>query len=111
MLFFTEPILVLLTLHQSFIYGVMYLFYQSYPIAFGEVRGWSTSIASLPLLGIIAGVFVGTAVVVFYTQTYFKRKVEASGGKFEPEDRLPLMIFGGCLVPAGLFWYAWTSDP
>ncbi|OJI79335.1 hypothetical protein ASPTUDRAFT_179517 [Aspergillus tubingensis CBS 134.48] len=109
-LFFTEPILVLLTLYQSFIYGLMYLFYQSYPIAFGEVRGWGSGLASLPLLSIITGVFVGTAVVVIYTQTFFKRKVESNGGKFEPEDRLPLMIFGGCLVPAGLFWYAWTSN-
>ncbi|GKZ28099.1 hypothetical protein AbraCBS73388_010683, partial [Aspergillus brasiliensis] len=102
-LFFTEPILVLLTLYQSFIYGLMYLFYQSYPIAFGEVRGWNSGLASLPLLSIIIGVLVGTAMVVIYTQTFFKRKVESNGGKFEPEDRLPLMIFGGCLVPAGLF--------
>ncbi|KAF7595968.1 hypothetical protein BBP40_004114 [Aspergillus hancockii] len=38
-LFFSEPILVLLTLYQSFIYGLMYFCYQSYPIAFGEVHG------------------------------------------------------------------------
>ncbi|KAK4863023.1 hypothetical protein LT330_010605 [Penicillium expansum] len=110
-LFFTEPILVLLTLYQSYIYGLMYLFYQSYPIAFSEVRGWRSDLASLPLLGIITGVLVGTAVVVIYTMTYFKGKVNARGGKTEPEDRLPLMIFGGCLVPLGLFWYGWTSSP
>ncbi|GLA40460.1 hypothetical protein AnigIFM63309_008293 [Aspergillus niger] len=54
---------------------------------------------------------MGTATVVIYNQLYFKRKVQANDGKFEPEARLPLMIFGGCLVPTGLFWYAWTSDP
>lgn len=103
--------MVLLTLYQSYIYGFMYLFYQSYPIAFGEVRGWSIGVASLPLLGIIIGVLIGTVVVVVYTLTYFKRKMDSRGGNFEPEDRLPLMIFGGCLVPIGLLWYGWTSSP
>ncbi|QKX53842.1 uncharacterized protein TRUGW13939_00922 [Talaromyces rugulosus] len=110
-LFFNEPILILLTIYQSFIYGLMYLFYQSYPITFGEVRGWNPQLSTLPLLGIIIGVLIGTVVVVIYTQTYFRWKVEANNGHFEPEDRLPLMIFGGLLVPAGLFWYGWTSDP
>ncbi|RDK39831.1 MFS general substrate transporter [Aspergillus phoenicis ATCC 13157] len=110
-LFFTEPILVSLTFYQAFIYGLMYICYQSYPIAFMEVRGWSQGFASLALIGIIVGVVMGTATVVIYNQLYFKRKVQANDGKFEPEARLPLMIFGGCLVPTGLFWYAWTSDP
>ncbi|CAK49096.1 uncharacterized protein An10g00050 [Aspergillus niger] len=110
-LFFTEPILVSLTFYQAFIYGLMYVCYQSYPIAFMEVRGWSQGFASLALIGIIVGVVMGTATVVIYNQLYFKRKVQANDGKFEPEARLPLMIFGGCLVPTGLFWYAWTSDP
>ncbi|KAG4411237.1 hypothetical protein IFR04_015629 [Cadophora malorum] len=110
-LFFTEPILVLLTIYQSFIYGLMYLFYQSYPIAFGQVRQWDEALSSLALLGIIIGVAIGTLVVVVHNQTYFKRTYNSNHGVFEPEARLPLMIFGGCLVPAGLFWYAWTSNP
>ncbi|GLA25437.1 hypothetical protein AnigIFM63326_002138 [Aspergillus niger] len=92
-LFFTEPILVSLTFYQAFIYGLIQAF------------------ASLALIGKVVGVVMGTATVVIYNQLYFKRKVQANDGKFEPEARLPLMIFGGCLVPTGLFWYAWTSDP
>lgn len=88
----------------------MYLFYQSYPIAFNEVRTWTPGLSTLPLLAIIIGIFIGTLAVVIYTQTYFKQKA-LTRGICSPEDRLPLMIFGGCLVPAGLFWYAWTSNP
>lgn len=110
-LFFTEIILVLLTLYQSFIYGVMYLFYQSYPIAFGQVRGWDGASPSLALLGIIIGVALGTLVVVVYNERHFKRRYKRNDGVFEPEVRLPLMMLGGCLVPAGMFWYAWTSSP
>ncbi|KAJ5532717.1 MFS general substrate transporter [Penicillium frequentans] len=107
-LFFTEPILVLITLYQAFIYGLMFLFYQSFPIAFGKVRGWKTGISSLPFLSILVGVVFGTGVVVLYTELYVKRKV-AEYGKFQPELRLPIMILGGCLVPVGLLWYGWTS--
>ncbi|PVH75706.1 polyamine transporter 4 [Cadophora sp. DSE1049] len=110
-LFFTQPILVLLTIYQSFIYGLMYLFYQSYPIAFGQVRHWDQALSSLALLGIVIGVAIGTVVVVVHNQTSFKRTYQSNHGIFEPEARLPLMILGGCLVPAGLFWYAWTSNP
>ncbi|GJC88549.1 citrinin biosynthesis cluster MFS transporter mrr1 [Colletotrichum liriopes] len=106
-----QPILVLLTIYQSFIYGLMYLFYQSYPIAFGVVRGWNQQLSSVALLGIILGVVIGTFTVVVYNETYFKRQLKVNRGAFEPEARLPLMIFGGLLVPMGLFWYAWTSNP
>ncbi|KAJ5631143.1 MFS general substrate transporter [Penicillium longicatenatum] len=107
-LFFSELILVLITLYQAFIYGLMFLFYQSFPIAFGEVRGWKMGISSLSFLAILVGIFFGTGVVVLYTEPHVKRHV-AKYGKFEPELRLPVMIFGGCLVPVGLLWYGWTS--
>ncbi|KAF4973432.1 hypothetical protein FSARC_257 [Fusarium sarcochroum] len=107
-LFFTELILVLLTIYQAFIYGMMFLFYQSYPIAFGEVRHWKKSLSSLVLIGIVIGVFVGTGVVILYNQVVYRKKYKRDGG-CEPEDRLPPMILGACLVPVGLFWYAWTS--
>ena len=28
-----------------------------------------------------------------------------------PEDRLPPMFIASILLPAGLFWFAWTSSP
>jgi len=32
-------------------------------------------------------------------------------GGITPEDRLPPMIVGGCLLALGLFWFAGTSSP
>lgn len=110
-LFSTQPILVLLTLHQSFSYGVLFLFYQTYPIAFGENRGWSMTLRYLPLLGIICGVFVGTIGIIIHNQVYFRHHCHAPDGSFIPESRLPPMIVGGVLVPIGMFWFAWTATP
>ncbi|RDW72927.1 hypothetical protein BP6252_06834 [Coleophoma cylindrospora] len=32
-------------------------------------------------------------------------------GKLNPEDRCIPMILGSIILPIGLFWFAWTSDP
>ena len=106
-----EPILVLITVYMSVIYGILYLFFEAYPIAFQEVRGWNGGVGSLPFLGITIGVVIGVAIITYTSNTRFKRKMEANGGKPIPEERLVPMIVGAFLLPIGLFWFAWTSNP
>ncbi|KAJ5543782.1 major facilitator superfamily domain-containing protein [Penicillium frequentans] len=110
-LFTTQPILALLTLYQSFVYGVLFLFYQTYPVAFGENRGWSTSLKYLPLMAIICGVFTGAIGIIIHNQMYFRHHCHTPDGTFIPEGRLPPMIVGGIMVPIGIFWFAWTATP
>ncbi|RAL07379.1 MFS transporter [Aspergillus homomorphus CBS 101889] len=107
----TQPILFLLTLYQSFLYGILYLFYQSYPYSFGELRGWQTGLNTLPLLGIIVGVILGAVGMILYNHLYFRHHCHDADGLFDPESRLPPMILGGLLIPIGIFWYAWTANP
>ena len=108
---FMEPILILVTLYMSFIYGVLYLFFESYPIAFQEVRGWNEGVGALPFLSIAIGVVIGVSIIVYTSNTRFKRKLEANGGRPVPEERLIPMIIGAVMLPVGLFWFAWTSSP
>ncbi|CAI7605317.1 unnamed protein product, partial [Penicillium discolor] len=83
----------------------------AYPYYFGEIRGWNTSVDTLPLLGIITGVFIGTLGIIIYNLVYFRHHCYTSDGSFIPEARLPPMIFGGVLIPIGIFWFAWTAQP
>ena len=53
----------------------------------------------------------GTAITVVFTRTRFARLTRENDGRVTPEHRLPMMILGGAILPAGLFWFAWTSDP
>ena len=106
-----EPILLLVTLYMTFIYGILYLFLEAYPIAFQETRGWNDGVGALPFLGITIGVIIGVAIITYTSNTRFKRKMEANGGKPIPEERLIPMIIGAFLLPMGLFWFAWTSSP
>ena len=106
-----EPILLLITLYMSFIYGVVYLFFEAYPIAFQEQRHWNLGVGALPFLGITLGVMIGVCINVYASQTRFKRKMLANGNKPIPKERLLPMILGAFLLPIGLFWFAWTSSP
>lgn len=106
-----EPILVLITFYMAFIYGVLYLFFEAYPIAFQEGRGWNAGLGALPFLGITIGVVIGVCIIVYNSNNRFRHKMEANGGKPVPEERLLPMIVGAFLLPIGLFWFAWTSNP
>ena len=106
-----EPILIFITIYMAFIYGILYLFFESYPIAFQEGRGWNEGVGALPFIGISIGVVIGVAIITYTSQTRFKRKLLANGGKPIPEERLVPMIIGAALLPIGLFWFAWTSSP
>lgn len=106
-----EPILSLVTVYQAFTYGILYLVFVSYPIAFGEVRHWPLGISGLAYLGMLIGILLGAALVTAHTMTRFAQITKMNNGVMIPEQRLPLMILGGCLLPIGLFIYAWTSDP
>jgi hypothetical protein len=103
--------LIFVTIYQSFIYGIVYLFFTSIPIEFKTIRGWQPQLSELPLIALLVGVLIGSMINVYYTKKILARQLAASQQALIPEQRLPLMIVGGLLFPAGLFWFAWTSSP
>ncbi|OCL01221.1 MFS general substrate transporter, partial [Glonium stellatum] len=107
----TEPILVLITLYLSFLYGLLFLFFEAYPISFQEDRHWKPQIGSLAFLGILVGNLLGLAGVITHSLTIFARQIASTPGVLVPERRLPPMIVGAVLLPIGLFWFGWTSHP
>ncbi|KAK5084968.1 hypothetical protein LTR70_006243 [Exophiala xenobiotica] len=105
-----EPILALITAYMSFIYGILYLLFEAYPVSFQEQRGWSAGVGSLPFLPFLVGIALGAAGIAYSTRTNFTRAY-LKHGKTIPEERLPPMIVGAIVLPIGMFWYAWTSSP
>jgi hypothetical protein len=76
--------------------------FASFPIEFEEERGWNPLIGSLPLIGTLIGAVIGALMNVYNTKFYV-RKLVANNNRPVPEARLPPMMFGGILFPAGLF--------
>ncbi|PYH93834.1 MFS general substrate transporter [Aspergillus ellipticus CBS 707.79] len=105
----TEPIYLVITIYMAFVYGLLFLFFEGFPIAFEQVRGWKPQIAALPFLGLAIGVIVAGVAIILHTMTIYKRQIESTPGLSVPERRLPPMMVGAVLLPPGMFWAAWTS--
>lgn len=50
---FAEPIIFFLSIYLSFIYGLLYLLFFAFPIAFEEVRGWNPGMTGVAFVSII----------------------------------------------------------
>ncbi|CAI7602674.1 unnamed protein product [Penicillium glandicola] len=109
-LLFCEPIVLLLSLYLSIIYGTLYMFLAAYPIVFEEVRGWSEGTTGLTFLGVMIGILCATAYTIPMYQRYKKKSLQ-SKSHLPPEARLPDAFLGAIALPVGLFWFAWTNFP
>ncbi|KAH3676325.1 hypothetical protein WICPIJ_009135 [Wickerhamomyces pijperi] len=109
----TEPIVFLITVYMSVIYGLLYMFFFAYPVVYMEGKHWSAGKTGWMFLPISAGVIVATAVAPIFNKDYLRRanKFVARGEVPPAELRLIPMMVGCWFVPIGLFSFAWTSYP
>lgn len=106
----TEPMVTCIAFYASFVYSLLYMTLEVFPIVFEENRGWSPVLGSLPFLGLFVGVC--TAIIInLSNQPRYARLVDAAGGKPVPEARCAPMAVGAFLFAIGLFWFGWTADP
>lgn len=114
-LLFTEPIVFLLSLYISIVYGTLYLFFTAYPIVFQspEPRGYgfSAGIGALPFIGLGVGMIIATCMQPITNRIYAKYTKASPTGRAPPEARLPMACFGAICLPVGIFWFAWTGQP
>ncbi|KAK9237823.1 major facilitator superfamily domain-containing protein [Lipomyces kononenkoae] len=105
---FTEPIMFLVTIYSAFIYGILYLLLEAYPIIFVQGYGMSPSVGELPYFGMIIGELIGCGIVLMF-EPITMRAIKANNNKPVPEMRLLPTIIGGVLFPIGMFWLTWTG--
>ena len=105
-----EPILMLVTVYMSLIYGILYLFFEAFPISFNEERKWNLGVGALPFLSIAIGIILGSVVILFHIRIRYA-SIAKKHGSVPPEERLLPMMLGSILLPASLFWWAWASNP
>jgi len=99
-----------MTLYTSIVYGILYLTFYAIPYSFTSARHWSHVLSSLPFLSILVSVLLASVGLAVYSHKYYQPRLVARGGAVLPEDRLPPMMLGSVLLPAGLFWFGWTSS-
>jgi DHA1 family multidrug resistance protein-like MFS transporter len=103
-----EPIILLISIYNAFIYGILYLLLSAYPIVFSEGYGMKGGVAQLPYLGVALGMgFGGT--YCYFAETYYLKAIKANNGKPVPEARLYPLFAGSIAFPIGLMWFTWTG--
>ncbi|KAF7183235.1 hypothetical protein CNMCM7691_003148 [Aspergillus felis] len=81
----TEPIVLLISLYMSFIYGLVYALLEAYPYVFESVYGMNPGNSSQA------------------------KKLAANDNIPVPEWRLSPAIVGAPVFTVGIFWFGWTS--
>ncbi|KAK4241660.1 benomyl/methotrexate resistance protein [Achaetomium macrosporum] len=104
---FTEPIILLVDTYAALLYGVLFIWFESFPIVFGEMYGFSSGEQGLVFFGIL----VFTLIALPGYLLWIKKSLVPSmmSGKFKPEMVLPPSFVGGIALPVCLFWFGWTS--
>ncbi|KAJ4358009.1 uncharacterized protein N0V89_002588 [Didymosphaeria variabile] len=106
---FTEPIVLLMDFYTGLLYGVLFIWFESFPIVFGEIYGFDVGEQGLVFLGIFVGSFITAPLVILWLRVRIVPRV--SSPTFKPEMLLP-PAFAGCLAfPVCLFWYGWSARP
>lgn len=107
---FLEPICFCLNLYIALIYGLLYIWFESFPIVFVEIYGFSLGKEGLSFLGILIGVFVVLPPFIWYQHKYIEPKFNENG-EITPEWRLPPSFVGAFAIPICLFWFGWSARP
>ena len=107
---FTEPITFFAAVYNGFLYGLVYLFNEAFPLVFGPGKGhgFNAGEQGLSFLGLAIGPIIAFC---FYPlqERYYLRKVAENDGKGVPEARMWMARLGAIFIPASLFWFGWTS--
>ncbi|KIV86635.1 hypothetical protein PV11_02235 [Exophiala sideris] len=107
---FTEPMVLLLNLYIALIYGLLYIWFESFPIVFINIYGFNLGTEGLAFLGILIGAFVVIGPFTWYQKKYIEPKFNEKG-ELQPEWRLPPSFVGGFCIPICLFWFGWSARP
>lgn len=102
------PIVFVLALFASYVFGILYLIVTSVSLTFEMTRGWEGTVGNLPMLAVLIGVMFGGAANIWGGLRY-RRVLIANKDVPIPEERFPPMMMFSWLMPAGLFIFAWTS--
>ena len=79
-------------------YAILYMQFTSFPIVFVQQRGWKPAIGGLAFIGLSIGAVLGLVLLGVMNKRY-ATKLEANNGFLPPEDRLPMVMLGGVLLP------------
>ncbi len=105
-----SPIVLLLSIYISVLFGYLYLFLTTFTRVFQEQYGFSIGVAGLTYLGLGFGSFIGLILAGKSSDIFYRRLTAKNHGSSKPEFRLPPLFLASPLVAAAFFWYGWSAE-
>jgi DHA1 family multidrug resistance protein-like MFS transporter len=105
---FSEPIILFVDLYTGLLYGILYLWFESFPLVFGDIYGFNIGQQGLVFLGIFVGGLITLPCYLFWISKYLIPQFSEKK-PIRPEVILPPTFFGAFALPICLFWYGWTA--
>ncbi|PLW56143.1 hypothetical protein PCANC_04660, partial [Puccinia coronata f. sp. avenae] len=104
----TEPILLLILVYFSTIFGILFSLFETFPIIWQEKRGFNSYQTSMIFIGIAFGSVLGRFVHLFLAIP-MKRMVNKWYGHPPCEMNLHGAMGAGPMLVGGIFWLGWTG--
>lgn len=102
----SEPIVTILVICNSIIYGTTYIMFAAYPIVFQQGRGWSPGVGGLAFIGVAIGMAAANLSMIWINRKHITDSQNSPGHSLQPELRLAPCFPGSIAIPVGLFWFA-----
>lgn len=106
-----SPVILLFSLYIALVYGYLYLLITTIPNVFTSNYDFSTGSVGLVYLGLGSGMMTSVVVFGFVSDRLLRRLASKTAeGQMKPEHRLPPLVPGAMLVPAGIILYGWSAQ-
>ncbi|TCD71981.1 hypothetical protein EIP91_000113 [Steccherinum ochraceum] len=108
-----EPIAQGAALWISLAYGIIYYFFETYPVVFIEQHGIDFQLCGLMFLGIAIGMAIAVIPYPYILHMSQKVHIPIIERRTHPtppqENSLKVVVSAVILMPVSLFWFAWSS--
>ncbi|KAJ9479051.1 putative Polyamine transporter 3 (putative) [Pseudozyma hubeiensis] len=104
-----EPILVLITIYLSIVYGILYGLFEAVPVVFEMKRGFNLGESGLIFIAVGLGTTIGGIINIFLSLRY-KQLTPFWHNMPPPEERLWGSMVAGPILVIGAFWFGWTGQ-
>ncbi|CAN9444665.1 unnamed protein product [Alternaria alternata] len=105
-----RPIIWLNALTATLSFAVYTLVLSTYASLWIEKYGQSELTSSLHYISIAIGATLCGQLGGRIMDWWYRDLTKRTGGKCVPEFRIPYMVPGMVIMPAGLFWYGWSAE-
>lgn len=106
---FTQPIVLGINLHIGLVYGILYLWFEAFPIVFVSTYGFNLGEQGLAFMGIFLGALLVYVPFYLWHKYSYEPLFDKKKGNVAPEKWLEPAILGAWAIPICLFGFGWTA--